>query len=114
MKEASRMNSTVVLFGCLTALAVSWVGLSSSATALTAGDVLDKMNSDQSSGYFAGSVGMAALIAGASGKADRADCILNWYYEENGVEQIIQALDRFKEHEAQPVIYALINQACGE
>lgn len=84
------------------------------AWALTGGDVLDGMSSDESTGYMAGSIAMAAMIAGANGSRERAECIMNWYYEGDGVEEIVQALDHFKDREAQPVIYALINRACGE
>lgn len=87
--------------------------VASPALAITGEDVLGKMNDTESFAYLAGSISMAAMIAGAEGHTERRDCIMNWFYNEDGSKQLIAALTRYKDREAQPVIYALVRHACG-
>jgi hypothetical protein len=82
--------------------------------ALTGADVLQKMSADERSGYLAGNIDMAAQLIFRDGKHERSTCIFNWYYKGGGVAQVLQALERFKDKQVQPVIYALIDRACGE
>lgn len=84
------------------------------ASALTGAEVLDKMTDKEKSGYLAGSIGMAALIANTQEDFDRQNCIMDWYYRGHGPKQLVQALDHFRDREALPVIYALINRTCAE
>ncbi len=84
------------------------------ALSLTGKDVVDKMSADESGGYIAGSIEMAAFLSHAQGNRDRSTCITNWYYKKNGVEQTVAALSRYKSREAQPVLYAMIEQVCGK
>jgi hypothetical protein len=84
------------------------------ASALTGAEVLEKMNADQRSGYLAGNIDMAAQLSFHDGRQERSTCIFNWYYEQGGVTQVVQAIERFKDRQVQPVIYALITRACGE
>lgn len=91
-----------------------WFFLPSPAAAITAEDVLDKMSSDESTGYIYGSMETAAFLSHLQGKSERSECITDWYHDKGGVKQIIDTLHRFKDRQAQPIIYALIKRACGE
>ena len=83
--------------------------------AVTGREVLEKMERIELAAYIAGSVEMAAFLAKTSGNAKRSSCIMDWYFHEgNGVDQIIQALFKFKDRPVQPVIYLLMKRQCGE
>lgn len=88
--------------------------LPDSARALTGEDVLDTMNAAERGAYLAGNIDMAAQLSYHEGMHERSSCIFDWYYEGSGVEEILKALERFQDRQVQPVIYALINRACGE
>ena len=57
--------------------------LGGSAQALTADDVLNKMNADQRFGYIAGVVEGLAYARWAKDRPDSTgmNCIYNWYYQ---------------------------------
>lgn len=84
------------------------------AYALTGGDILDKMNSDQRGSYLAGSVEMAAFLTSLEGNKERASCIMDWYYKQNGIDSIVAMLSKYKDRQALPVLQVLIKRACGE
>ena len=108
------LNNSSRIRSCVIAVMFGLSLVSTTAQALTGSEVMVKMTDIERGGYFAGSVGMAAMMAGAAGQTARQDCIMDWYYKKQGVEQLVQALDRFKDRPAQPVILALINRACGK
>ncbi len=110
MFTAHNKNRSLIYYIIVSAFLI----ISRSASALTGQDILDNMNSDQSHGYLFGSIEMAAFLSNVNGNTDRSRCIINWYNNDGGVNQIIQALGRFKDREAQPVIHVLIKKACGE
>ena len=97
---------------CAAALVV--VSLSAApAAALTGEDVMTKMGEDERGGYLTGSVEAAAFLALSAGDKERSSCIVEWFFGDgNGPEQIAQAFNHFRERQAQPIIYALINRAC--
>lgn len=84
------------------------------AHALTAGDVLTRMSTKELSAYLSGNIDMAAQLAYFNGRQQQSDCIVDWYYHKNGVKQVMQALYKFKDHQVQPVVYALIEKTCGK
>jgi len=84
------------------------------AWSLTGEDVLDRMSSDESSGYLAGSIEMAAFLSAMQGNNQRADCIMDWYYNQDGVEKLVAALSSYKDRQALPVVHVIIKKACGE
>ncbi len=84
------------------------------AAALTGADVLDNMSSDHRIGYLAGSIEMAAFLSASQGNTERGNCIMGWFYDKKGTEEIVEALARFKDKQALPVMNALIQRACGK
>lgn len=87
------------------------------ARSITAGDVLDKMASAERNAYLSATIETMAFLSSVQGKKDRADCIMRWYFREEsekGVKKVVAALDRFKDRQVLPVIYAVVKQACGE
>ena len=86
----------------------------SPAAALTGGDILDKMNTDQRASYLAGSVEMAAFLSVNEGNAERAKCIMDWYRDKNGIDAVVDMLAQYKEKQALPVLQVLIKRACGD
>ena len=105
------MRSRWILYRAAILLGVATV--SGPASALTAGDVLDKMSNKEQTAYMFGSMEMAAFLAHAGGNAERAKCIVKWFGDK-GVAQIVEAMSAYKDHEAQPIIYTLIGRACGK
>lgn len=107
MTTRSILLISVVVFGA------SVVALP--ARAITAGDVLDWMSSEERAGYLAGTVEMAAFLSGLAGNKKRADCIMAWYFDrKDGPRQITEWLGEYKERQALPVIHLVITEACGE
>jgi len=100
------------------------VGVHPSYTqAMTAGVVLDKMNSDELFAYVNGMVeGMAyarfrkdSLAAGSRDEAGMV-CILDWYWkgEGNTPSRIEAAFRQHKEHMPSTIIGTMIKNECGE
>lgn len=98
----------------VTAALLCLVGAGGPAWSLTGADVLDKMSADERAGYLAGTVDMAAFLAATQGQAQRTDCIMGWYYHQDGAKTIIAGLARYRDREALPVVHALIGRACGK
>lgn len=87
--------------------------LNSAALALTADEIMTNMSDEQRGGYLTGAVEASAFLAHASGDRARSQCIMEWFFEaDTGANEIVQALDHFRDRQAQPVIMALINRAC--
>jgi hypothetical protein len=87
---------------------------STPAAALTGGDLLDRMSSEQRFGYLGGAVEMAAFLSATQGDTERGNCIMGWFYDKDGTTELANALSRFRDKEALPVVQALIERACGE
>lgn len=85
----------------------------SSASALTGEDVIDRMSSDQRSSYLFGAMEMAAFLAAVEGDEERSQCIPDWFHDQDGLKEIILTLEEFKERSAMPIIHTLFRRACG-
>ena len=88
------------------------------AQALTADDVLNKMNSDQQTSYIAGVVGGLAYSRFLRDRPDTTgmSCIQGWYYG-SGTDkwaQIETWFSRNIDQQAEPLLYVLIKRECGE
>lgn len=88
------------------------------ANALTAGDVLNKMTSEQSVSYINGVIeGLAYsrwLRDRPSSKGSK--CIYDWYYQ-GGKKSFNQTMSWLERHPDKPVgalIYVLTKKKCGE
>jgi hypothetical protein len=85
------------------------------AFAITAGDFLDRMNSDERTAYLPGAIEMAMYAASADEKSNaKASCIERWYYGGEGQAQrtIIATFERYKDQPAVGLLRVLINRAC--
>lgn len=85
------------------------------AVALTASDVMDKMNSDERTGFIAGAGDMASHMFAVHGDPDKAQCAVDWLF--NG-EDPWPAIDAFfgahRDKDAVAVLHVLINRKCGK
>lgn len=85
------------------------------AHALKAGDVVEKMTSDQFGAWLVGSADMAAQLFTRLGDAERARCVLEW---SGGKEQSVREIDAtFRANpslEAAAVLEILMKRHCGE
>lgn len=114
MKATKKKASMAVTALCLGGALFFSVLPVKPALSLTGADVMEKMSKDESSGYLAGNIDMAIQLLYHQGQKERSNCIQDWYYHQGGVKQVVQALYHFKDRQAQPVIYALIERACGK
>lgn len=90
----------------------------SGAIAQSAGDVMNKMNADQSLGYITGVIEGLAYSRWLRDKpnGDGSKCIYDWYYE-GGEKVKRQMFDWFERHPNKPVgalLYVLIKKDCGD
>jgi hypothetical protein len=85
------------------------------ALAITAGDVMDKMNGDQRSSFLSGAVDMAAHLYAINGNREKADCAVNWYFRTEGsLREVYKFLDAHKDKDAVGILSILINRHCGK
>lgn len=98
---------------------LSLIGVfSSEVTAQTAGDVMNKMNSDERGSYFAGVVEGLATARWLRDRPDAegSNCVFNWYYEggEETRRRIHAWLNRHPDKPVGPLFHVLIKRKCGE
>lgn len=85
------------------------------AAALTAGDVLDKMNADQWTGFNSGAVDMASHLFAVEGKFVKAKCALDWFFRTEGsVKEVHAFYEAHRDKDAVALLNVLINRKCGE
>lgn len=91
---------------------------SNMASALSGGDVLNKMNSEQQYAYIGGVIGGLAYARFLRDKPDETGmtCIYDWYYDADKSvwPQIETWLSRHAEKAVEPLIYVLVKKECGE
>jgi len=83
---------------------------------MTAGVILDKMNSDQRTGFLAGVVeGLAYARFEREGNEEPGmKCIYRWFYEKEGtMENIHEAFNHFRDYMPGAVIAAMVQKECG-
>ncbi len=69
----------------------------------------------ESGAYISASIEMAAFMAHVQGDKQRSSCILNWYFDTPGTpSKVIAVFARFPARAPQPILYVLINKACGK
>ena len=88
------------------------VGMSSPAFALTAGEVIDRMDAGQRNGFITGAVDMYAQLTERAGEAEKAQCAMEWYRSPDSVAQVRQVFSHYKDKDASAVLEALINRHC--
>ncbi len=96
----------------------AFTSLGQEAKALTADDVLNKMNADQRFGYISGVVEGLAYSRWVADKPDDTGmtCIYDWYYqgEEARSNQVDGWLRRHLDKPVGALLYVLIKKECGE
>jgi len=97
----------------------SLLTMANTASAVTADDVMNKMNDDQRGSYIAGVVEALAFSRWLSDKPEKSgmDCIHNWLYgeeSESSIRSYFEWFDRHPEKPAAPLLYLLIKKECGE
>lgn len=97
------------------AVLAAGIGIPSQVVALTAGDVLDKMNADQRTGFNSGAVDMASHLFAADGKFVKAKCALDWFFRTDGsVKEVHTFFEAHRDKDAVALLHVLINRKCGE
>ena len=88
------------------------------AQALTADDVLNKMNSDQRFGYISGVIEGLAYARWAKDQPDSTgmNCVYDWYYQggEERSNQVDTWLHRHLDRPVGALLHVLIKRDCGE
>lgn len=108
-------RTTLFRFVAATMLAVC---LAKPAFALTAGDVVDKMDSKQQHAYLWGAMEMTLYLVATQEKNNaRAQCIANWYFEggKASADAAAEILDVFHANKAKPamaLLQVVINRHC--
>lgn len=100
------------------AFLLSLYAVASPVAALTAKDVLNKMNDDERFSYLAG---IADGLAQARWMKDKPDdtgmkCIYDWYYKggKRKFNQVYGLLELHPEKPTNAIMYVLIKKECGE
>lgn len=87
------------------------------AQALTADDVLNKMDGKEQYSYIAGVVGGLAYSRYLRDKPDKGgmNCIYDWYHADSKEAwgRIETWFSRHKEKMVEPLLYVLIKKECG-
>jgi hypothetical protein len=100
---------------CITAILLAQLVASLPVTALTAQDVMEKMEEGEAHTYLFASIEMAAFLARAQGDDARSKCILDWWLNNPATDKkVLAAFDRYPDRQASAILYVLMNRACGE
>jgi hypothetical protein len=85
------------------------------ALALTAGDVMDKMEPKEGTGFIGGAVSMAAHLYAINGNREKGECALNWYFRtEDSLRDIHKFFDAHKDKDPVGLLAILIDRRCGK
>lgn len=85
------------------------------ALAITAGEVIEKMEPEQRSGFIAGAVDMASHLYAVNGDREKADCAVNWLFgNEESNREIHAFFEAHQERDAVGLLSVLINRHCGK
>jgi hypothetical protein len=93
----------------LTALALF---LPTQAHAVTAGDFLDRMNAEQRTGFIDGAFDMLSYELGQEGQGDKAACIIQWYFEGDGPQEVVAVFNSHKDLPAVAILRTLGDRHC--
>jgi hypothetical protein len=84
------------------------------ALAITAGDVLNKMEPLKQSGFLGGAVDMASHFFAVEGNSAKAKCAVDWFFrDEKSVSEIFVFFEAQKDKDAVALLHVLINRKCG-
>jgi hypothetical protein len=84
------------------------------AAAITASDVMDKMDQKQRFGYLSGLVDMMSYQALLAGDRARAECISNAFYKRNDMSmRILEAFGKYPAKAPEGLVVVLMKRECG-
>jgi hypothetical protein len=99
----------------LTAVLLTAGVMAGPALALTAEDVMDRMESKERHGFLGGAVSMAAHLYAIDGNREKGECALNWFFRiEDSLRQIHRFFDAHKEKDPIMLLAILIDRRCGK
>lgn len=85
------------------------------ACAIDAGDVMDKMQPCERSGFIAGAADMASHLYAVQGNRVKADCIVNWVFrDDDSLRAIHGFFDQYNDKDAVGLLSILIDRHCGK
>jgi hypothetical protein len=95
--------------------AFSVMGMSS-AMAITAKDVTEKMSKDERYNYLTGLIDMRAFQAAQSGDTAFSKCVNDAYYrdkEGSAWIAVLESLQKFPDRQAATIVFLLTQKMCG-
>lgn len=99
---------------CTVSLAALCMALSSPARAITAGDVMNEMSSEQRTGFFTGAIDMASHLFAVGGNREKAECAVNWFFgREGSLGSVHSFFEEHQDKDAVGLLHVLINRECG-
>ncbi len=100
----SQLWATLILTGAL-----------SPAAAVTAGDVMDRMEPRESHGFIGGAVDMASHLYALGGDIEKANCTNEWMFHsgDSALREIHAFFDTHKDRDAVAILAILIERHCG-
>lgn len=89
--------------------------MNSPAFAITAGDVMNKMEQKERFGYITGLVDMLSYTAILTGNRPRAECISKAFYgkKDEAWGDVVELFGRYPDKSPEGLVVVLMNQACG-
>lgn len=103
------MYRNILLTGLL------WAVASTPAYAIKNEDIIKTMEPDAASAYVGATVEAISYMAFLLGNEEGYRCILNWYFQNDHVQgKVARTLASYPDKTPQPVIFALIETACGD
>ena len=92
------------------------LAIATSAFAVTARDVLNRMTEKEQFGYITGAVDMALFLEQAPqrGSTPRSQCILAWFYgnDAKGPREVRAMFEKYPDQSAVGLIKVLIDRSC--
>lgn len=96
-------------------LAASLLFAASPALAITAGDVMDRMEPRERHGFIGGAVDMASHLYAVAGNRAKADCTTQWLFDDkNSLRDIHDFFNAHKDRDAVGLLSILIDRRCGK
>jgi hypothetical protein len=86
-----------------------------SAAAIDASDVLEKMEQKERLGFLGGAVDMASHLYAVGGNGQKADCAVAWFFDDkDSLREIYAFFEAHKDKDAVGLLSILIDRRCGK
>lgn len=104
-----------ILVPVFTVALLAGVFITGPASALTAGEVMDNMDTKQRAGFIAGAVDMASHLYAMNGKQTKSQCAVKWLFDNpESNREIHKFFDAHKDRDAVALLSVLIDRRCGK